>query len=200
MTREQFDALPISERRMLIARDVIENIKAKRIVPKRGQYVNLRDMPTYWKIAASHDVQSNFDKIQQCPACALGSMLISTTKYKDKLNFANIGHRVIVSTEDMRYTYGDLAEIFSPEQLERIEVAFEGTWAGDNIGRDIFNAEQPEGVSLSKYSHYFDHLWNDLDTSLPYDEYHRERQKVSEKILIAIMQNIIEHGGEFVIE
>lgn len=162
-----FKAATKAEKRVMIAKDVIAQLKAKKYIANTRSYIK------YTGIDYSCDVQSNFDKINRCRVCALGGILLSTTKYKNKLKANNVNY--ITSTDT---SWNLLKGIFDPKQILLIETAFEENYiAGSKVGRNKFFASLTE-KEQNKAIEFAPHLTN-------------------EKKLIAICRNIIENKGTF---
>ena len=163
----KFNSLTKAEQRVLIAKDVIAQIKAKRYKPNSGRY-----MIIYNGFDNNESVQKHVDEID-CVCCALGACLISTTKFKNKLTFGNIS--AVRANGDV---WGLLKNIFTPKQLAMIEYAFEVNYQGDRV------AER-----------YFSHCISDnlIRKSIKFGvNYFTERAR-----MVGIMQNIINNNGTF---
>lgn len=110
-----FNKLPKAEQRIAIAKDVLKQIEVGKYVPYTGMYVNLGQLRHSTK-----SVQESFDDIDGCEVCALGSCLLSLTKFKNELTFENVGDSY--DNPKTRRLFGSL---FSPTQTALIEAAFE---------------------------------------------------------------------------
>lgn len=197
-----FKAASPAQKRVLIAKDVIAQIKAKKIKPTSGNFVMLSkvagfnmtpksvyDMPTHDDVAnhlgPDEDARELYlqGKIQQCSCCALGSMFVSCTLYNDN-----------TTTADLRYAGDDIADwitrggssgmanglekFFSLAQLQLIEQTFEedgGMIQSDDV--DSNNRRYPKFSAASKAF--------------------CKKYTTAERRLIAIMKNIVANDGTF---
>ena len=181
----KFKAAVAAERRVLIAKDVIAQVKAGRFKVASGNWVapltrSGSDLSVD-RFEGDESVQKLFleGDIPKCECCALGAMFMSCTLYNNKTT--------AIELEDVRFSFSDyveegsftngLSKFFSKDQLKLIESAFEG-----NVGHFELDVGILEGVELDgdKTSKWMDRLPND------------------KKRLVAIMENIIKNKGKFV--
>lgn len=179
LRNKKFKAATPSQKRVLIAKDVIAQIKAKRFKARSGTWVN----PVF-RNGQDLDMFEKFDeeiapvrelfleqKIPACECCALGAMFMSCTLYNNKTTVENLLDETL-NFEDLIRTSGPqfsngLDQFFSKTQLKLIEAAFEGD----------YGAFSWEGSDKTK-------VWYE---TLPNDT----------KRLVAIMNNIIKNKGIF---
>lgn len=184
---------------MLIAKDVLAQIAAKRYTPKTGNWLvpfcgkeyfddkvrlpELDDILAPSPAVIPHDasVQKLFlgKEITTCNCCALGSMLMSCTLYNNKQTAEdlyaesdNLGEDV----RDGRRLSNGLNKYFSKPQLELIELAFEGS--------DGFFAYEGTSADISEKQY---------DAAILFHETYTDPTKR----LVAIMNNVIENKGTF---
>ena len=181
----KFKAAVVAEKRVLIAKDVIAQVKAGRFKVASGHWVasltrSGSDLSVD-RFEGDESVQKLFleGDIPKCECCALGAMFMSCTLYNNKTT--------AIELEDVRFSFSDYVEegsftnglstFFSKDQLKLIESAFEG-----NVGHFELDVGILEGVELDgdKTSKWMDRLPND------------------KKRLVAIMENIIKNKGKFV--
>lgn len=172
-----------AEKRVMIAKDVLTQIKAKRYIAESGTWVdpnwNIRN-----EIDGTESVQKLFaDRtIETCNVCALGSLFMSCTNLNNNTCISDIHYGGECSLLGERIEEGDtlsngLNKIFSKKQLQLIEVYFEkgdgwfgeAGYTGNYIGED------------SRHVEYFNDAYPDDD----------ER-------LVEIMKNIVANDGTFV--
>lgn len=199
-----FKAANNAEKRVLIAKDVIAQIKAKKIKPFQGMFVRFREEscigprgcePTVgsMQIAADADARELLltNKISQCTCCALGSMFVSCTLYNNHTSakdlqrcdwsIANWLDRSVQEEDDD--TDGEpirngLNKFFSLTQLRLIEQTFEA-----NEGYIRSNDEDETGRAYPKFKkeqYEFCQKYRRMDTRL-----------------VAIMRNIVRNKGTF---
>ena len=177
-----FAAASPEQKRMLIAKDVIEQIKAKRFKPTSGTWVRPK-----MKNGAYLGVEEKFDgdesvrelfigkKIPACDCCALGAMFMSCTTYNDGTSVEAFEREIDWEFEE-HVLKGKLSNglnsFFSVEQLRLIETAFEG-------GDGAFMAEDDD-KEAQKAASWYDAMSGD------------------DKRMVAIMENIIANNGTFV--
>jgi len=105
----RFNEMSPERKRVAIARDTIESLRLKKVVAKRGVYLDWTSMENGDKLPKNY----------KCQACALGSMFVGlTTRVKDvSVKDANGGIRADITD--------GLSNYFDNEQLDLIEDAFE---------------------------------------------------------------------------
>jgi hypothetical protein len=127
---ETFKKASKPEKKILIAKDVLANIKSKKYQPERRNYVNyISD-----NYNGDDDVQKNFDKIENCECCALGACLISSTKYQNKLTFDDLKY----ARSHTDNSWKQLEKIFTPREMAIMEYCFEGD-GGSKVAEDTFS-------------------------------------------------------------
>ena len=166
---DKFKSLSKAQKRVLIAKDVIAQVKTKKYKAITGKYLSLvNTFYNHWS------VQEHIDEIE-CVCCALGACLISTTKFKNKLKFHDVDS-LCAKSDSWKLLRG----IFSPKQMNMIEYAFEASHSGSRVGEDSFG-------EYNKYNCNEIVKCVDFGKSFPYE---------SDR-LIAIMKNIIKNKGTF---
>ncbi len=137
----RFEALPLWQKRVQIARDVLAQIQIKRITPTNGTYLGsvrgkgqiLSEVPLS---QAEKEVSEIFAGMDSCTACALGSLFVCAVDRADKLKVKDlVGGDIIANlpttTVDIARWAGQskmrsyLEPFFSSKQLQMIENAFE---------------------------------------------------------------------------
>lgn len=190
MTTEQFYAIPMNERAVLVAKDIIAQVEVGMYKPRRERYLNLGygERPELgWDvlrdaIEVGLDVKENFHLIPKgCTACAIGATILSCTHLGNKLKFSDLRLSAMGVNSLNNTSIKELLEsVFSPEQLLMIETAFEG-WNDDS---DRY-AKNLLGVRLEP------------SVSRACDDFHNMYNTSYQRIL-AIYQNIIDNNGVFV--
>jgi len=120
-----------AKKRILIAKDVLKLLDAKKISPKRGVYINLSDV----KVT---DEEIPLEKIlkskKSCQACALGSLLYAYVNRFNEVRAGDIAEPDLhIASRDylsLNPHQGDctvvLSKYFYYHQLHLIEGCFEG--------------------------------------------------------------------------
>lgn len=176
LTTEQFLALSKPDQRVVLAKDVIKILQAKKIIARRLTYFVLNDEAHSASVNSEYFDQE-IDKVigkTRCEACAIGSLFVAEVMYTDKAK---------VSDANSYFIKERLYEYFDEKQVELIEIAFE---------RDVDFAEsceEPVEDTILAAANYISSL------ELLGDDYYFID---SEDAMILIMNNIIEHNGEFV--
>ena len=196
-----------AQKRVLIAKDVIAQIKAKKIKPEQGSFVMVEKVKgcissteaadrhgaynyAINKLSVSEgsdaDVRKLYleNKIQQCSCCALGGMFMSCTLYNNNTTLEglcysgdDIGNALYKRNPDSNIPNG-LDKFFSVTQLRLIEQTFEG-----NNGVVASGEADDNGGTFDKFSPKAEAFYN---------KYKKPKDR-----LIAIMQNIIDNDGTF---
>lgn len=133
-----FAAASPAEKRVLIAKDVIAQLKTDRLIAQRGIWTDMTARDS--DIDGADSFQSTFlkNKNVACSCCAVGSLFIGCTLFANKIKNADIEDNFDLG--DMLFEGHNFAngfnKLFSREQLGLIEIAFEGQTAfldGDEV-------------------------------------------------------------------
>lgn len=175
-----------AEKRVMIAKDVLAQIKAKRYIPESGTWVDAN-----WNIRGGIDEIHETDSVQKlfadrtietCSVCALGGLFMSCTNLNNNtcvsdINYGGEGTEIGERIQDGDTLSNGLNKIFSKKQLQLIEVYFEkgDGWFGEDGYTGNYIGED------SRHVEYFNDAYPDDD----------ER-------LVEIMKNIVANDGTFV--
>ncbi len=196
MPKKQWSELTKAEKRVSIAKDVIKQLKAGKIIAKRGTYFFMDDIrvrdefyttsvknpdrdSSEWEIRKNVELQPFLQKAKKCDACALGSMFICEVTERDKFKskYLCINDKQILKRLD----------IFSKLQLRLIEAAFERQVIVDVEKKLVIkkgaSMNSPDTITtlLAKKAIKFGYKY-----------------KSNSKRLIAIMMNLIKNKGQFI--
>lgn len=172
MTQKQFEKLGKAKKRVVIAQDVINNIKSNKFIPLKSTYVDNLNL-------GNGSIKDQFDEIKNCDVCALGSCLLSVVKYKNSLNTETIrGYGAYDFINDNKI-YDLLSSVFDSRQLALIEAAFEN-------GENYYTNENDD----RKYELTIEEL---RATKKFFRRFKSDKTR-----LIGIMSNIIKNNGEFI--
>jgi len=180
---ESFNKLSKEEQKVAIAKDVLQQIKVKTIIPTTGTYCAL-DLD-WTDPLLELDVQSNFNQLKnfECSVCALGAMMVSNVKFNNNFTFEKLNRSnsdVFVNT---------LEKYFERYELALIEFAFE-SWDIEDL---IEDGEIKNGI-LSNESYIFHGLnYEEIEKAC---DFNRNINDESER-MVRIMKNIIKNKGEF---
>lgn len=191
-----FSKLSPSQKRVAIARDVLEQIRLGRYVANAGSYIDelvMKDGKERYEMYGK-DIKHNFSKIKSCEVCAMGACLMSITKFENKLNFEDVGNKI--SDLDKEKTKELFSSLFEPSQLLMIERAFEGDYLGTTVGGNIFDLDEYDfKKQIAKCEDFFQRF--NKEEGIGYDELKEQKRLNQENRMIAIMKNIIRNKGTF---
>lgn len=168
-TNAKFKVMSPAQKRVAIARDVLEQIKLQKFIIERGNFAIVRN-----GIYPDPEV---FDKkylrskeVIACDVCAIGACIISGIRLFNKVTF---GEKYISPEE----SWNLVREFFSPQQAVLIENAFEK-------GGGAYNCDWSEDEKLP-----------DVDTGTA-EEFGEQHDDDTERA-VAIFENIITNKGTF---
>lgn len=196
-----------TQKRVLIAKDVIAQIKAKKIKPESGTFVMVEKVKGWMPASEAEEYYRSYNyafnkisaiegdgadvrqlylenKIQQCSCCALGGMFMSCTLYNNNTTLENLGYvgddigNALYKGSEPGSLSNGLDKFFSVAQLRLIEQTFEG-----NNGVVISGEDDETGEEFNKFS--------------PRAEAFYKKYKKPKDRLVAIMQNIVKNNGTF---
>lgn len=131
--KKKFPEQNTPEFRILLAKDVIKQIKLKKLIPEHYAYFISTDL---WDEKADKSVQEILKKKQTtCKVCALGALWASKVKH---INEATVGE---LDADYPAKIQKDLQVIFGYEQVELIEKYFEGWLEAKYYYRQFTNAK-----------------------------------------------------------
>lgn len=172
-----FKRAPAAKKRVMIAKDVLLQLKLKKLIARSGVYVAPGGLNDWGERLNVEGAPTDFREFMvapvtpaaQCTACALGSVFACAVKFKNEVTTLEAAE---VYSDDLAIK-GYLDRIFCKEQLELVECAFERSDACADGGRHASDAAQ-NAVAFGR------------------------KHGSDEKRMIAIMKNIIKNEGEFV--
>lgn len=213
MTEQLTDA----QKRVQVARDVIEQLNAETLVSQPGQYVEMRVQEVKAEITKDSQIKEVFDSLPTCKVCVLGACFVSMVRrYNDiTINDLNMPEthqwgaldwfgNVIA---DLRVHQKYLSRLFSDEQMLLIEVAYEGLnnagfmdqnqEAGSEITGNIlaahhFHEKRATYSAIHVHEYLCDGEYIDVNVG-----YTISRMEKGHTIIKDIMKNIIRNKGEF---
>lgn len=180
LTNEEFLKLDDAGQRVAIARDVLELLDLKKIKANQGAYIRgIRELKP------SLDVKEELSKHNAyCNACAKGSMLLSHIM---RFNECDVGtlNNYSDGPDSMNDALHERLKVFEPHQLNLIECAFEGRVV---VG---YLTSTEEYLCRTFFESHF--------TTLEWGNSYTWDSAVDSR-LRAIMQNIIDNNGTFVLK
>ncbi len=193
MTSQEFNALSNNEKAVLVAKDVLEQVKAEKYIPNTGTYIHV--FGDGFNFEGS--IKENFDQIQQCKVCALGSMLMSSTHLGNILTTSDIDN--YPDADDLRDSEKItelFSSIFTNKQLLLIETAFEGysDFWGETKAQIKKNYE--ENFIYDEQADRYANETLTFEETLACEMFNRKYPD-DDKRLNAICRNIIRNKGVF---
>jgi hypothetical protein len=169
------------QKRVIIAQDILDQLKAQVYKPETGYYVRDLRVKDGSNPATRYnrrlDLRSNLDQIESCEVCALGACLMSSTRFANTLKISDVARVERISKIPRARTL--LGELFLPQQLLLIEEAYEAfNRPGLRFARSAFDFEMTHGQCEKA-----------INFGLRY--------KDNLKRMTAIMRNIIKNKGTF---
>jgi hypothetical protein len=182
-----FSRLTKAEKRVAIAKDVIDQIKLKTIRIASGEYCTIT---LDGSVKGKDELQKAFQKgkVKECKVCAMGALFIGDILKRDnfKLNSGNFtpGESGRFEEDGFANVYSStiekkLDDYFTAEQLRLIEAAFEEeliSSSNTNL-RDKNGFETPIVEKAVKFG---------------------KKYKTDRGRLIGILENLIKNKGEFI--
>lgn len=165
------------EKRVEIAKDVIESLKTNVYWAKRGLYIGYSIYNMFPVEASLQDVLLN-GNVRACDVCALGACFLSLIKHENDFTVGNLENTNFNSVSIFRER---LEQVFSKEQLGIIESVFETFYIHAVTGGNNF-----ETAKIAENWFWEKHR---------FVKYHDADEK-----LTIIMQNIIDNNGTFILD
>ena len=193
-----------AEKRVLIAKDVLALIKAKKITPASGTWVEFYTKSEYLAVEDKSFREAVFDgEIETCDCCALGSIMTSCTLFKNKITIGDAMDREALSFDAISHDFVadklGLQKLFGKKQLALIEIAFEqgaGFYSVDytltriKLG-DITKKEAVQ--ELREETEISDITLDEVEKAYKFGSKYNDE----DKRLVAIMKNIVKNKGTF---
>ncbi len=199
-----------AQKRVQVARDVIEQLNTKQIISNPGRYFAglQQENPLNIKVDGDTQVKAILEELPPCKVCALGACFVAMMRRynehtvrdliptgSNSTNYASL--REHLGTLSALTSY--LSTLFSADQIKLIEVAYEGARLSGSF--DYYTKEMPLPVFNA---HKFHMSRASYQSEYPASHFtiagikigHRRNDDGSE-ILKDIMKNIIRNKGEF---
>lgn len=168
-----FKAASKAEKRVLIAKDVLAQLKAGKYAADPGNWATVK--------APSSDIEKSTevctiidDPRSECSCCALGALMLSEIRLNDNLKVGKVDEDAIYNGEvqiDHNGAGDRLNRYFSDKQLRLMEIAFEqGGGSCQARTEEEFRAEK---------------------------KYDDDRHEDADARLVKIMKNVVKNGGTF---
>lgn len=178
-----FEGKTNAEKRVLIAKDVLQQIRKGFFVPERKGFVNINTLggtTLYSPLSGSEEEQNVRELLMAgstgCECCALGGLMLSCTLFNNKTMTSDSDLFYIGDGINAGHTFSNgLTEIFDRCQLELIENAYE-------LGRGYFK--------------YFVCKSSDMERNKAI-KFGQKYVEPKDR-LRAIMKNIIKNKGDFI--
>jgi len=178
-----FNKMTPAQKRVAIAKDVLSQIRSKKITPKHLEYYQNKAAERKKLCSAIKSAEPNSElrdvlkKVPSCNVCARGAIFVSAIKLFN--NFAvkklgNVDEDFPIDTDSI-FSIG--GRYFSKKQALLIEVAFEGRI-------DVLDYDERDALSNDQYDAAVD--------------FYKSFKNAKDR-MVGIMKNIIKNKGEFVI-
>jgi len=148
----KFKAMNAEEKRVAIARDVLAQLKAEKLIARAGTFLTGQNGDNIVPPETDKDeeLQTILQNTEVCEGCAIGGMFMCAVKKANKLKVGSLEsfdfsrathasrHGLPEITEDDAFNY--LSKFFSRNQLDMIETAFEfgdGARSSDDASADF---------------------------------------------------------------
>lgn len=181
---EQFASMSPAEKRVAIAKDVLETIRTNAIIPMSGTYIDVMYAKEFQnpKFSALVGVQETLGRAVECSVCAVGSMMISKCRINGDSKVISSSHWS-GSCNSQHLLYEDLGQYFDNQQLALIESAFE---RDSGFCSDHVNDEEPDEKVCKEL----------MELATRAEDFGFAYEDDSDR-LKAIMQNIVDNQGTF---
>jgi hypothetical protein len=199
-----FKKASLAEKRVLIAKDVLEQLRKGKFKPERSVFVDsyLFDEDNLDKNKDKSLQHALLEKNANCECCAQGALFLSCTLYNNKVQLSdfsydddgkyissNIGRAIY---HNFKITNG-LNRIFTRRQLVLIEIAFER-------GAGFFNWDKSSQlkipVTLVEKAIEFCNKYYIRENHRVSDGFQADKNQ--KDAMVAIMKNIIKNNGTFI--
>lgn len=161
-----FDSADAAQKRVKIAQDVIDRLKVKQVIAT-SEFLNNEEGCDFW--LESDESYKDTVNTKVCRACAKGALFLSYVGRVNNLNGTGNGSSINYDSPEME----KLKEIFTQEQLDLMELAFE--------------------------RNEFSWMVTDFDEEVKERAYaFNRRRNNKDNMLKAICENIIENNGTFI--
>lgn len=178
---ERFKKANKQRKRVMIAEDVLAQLRTKRFVAEQGTFVG--DLGAFLEEdELNKDLKTICRSEPQCNVCAIGGMFVSAVEFHNKLKVSDVSLEF-----DYKEYSNYLSKWFEKDQLKLIEIAFED---GNGAVR-VNNSKTHKAASefFGDLQHELDNHNGMIDLYLGADEKMR-----------LIMENIVRNKGTFVPE
>lgn len=132
MTKEKFNSLTRVQKKRAVCRDIIKSIKSRFYIARQSDYIRL-EFKNPNEVYGNENAKQHFSEIQQCTVCAIGSALMSVTKFANRLTFDELEGTSCHA--DSKKQLRLLGTVFTKQEQTMMEYAFERDECGINMAR-----------------------------------------------------------------
>lgn len=183
----KFEKLSKAKKRVVVAQDCLDRIKAGQFQPERNKFIDDRDLS---RLVTGNDIYVNLEnvvsvescslkdrinEIPKCTACAKGSLFLAFIGRANNFDVNDVNFRNNNATNDN--FHAKLLEIFDIKQLALIEFAFE---------KRLYMKVDLEGNAINFTE-------KTVDKAVEFFKFYDG----SENRMIGICENIIKNKGTF---
>jgi len=197
LSRSQFNRLSNKRKRIEIAKDIIAQIKDKRLVVKAGDW---GAVVSRQKNPFEGDLRDFFSRpeFDHCEVCAIGALMVSHVRFCDDFSFCAYSNRTLLADNGNEKIFGKLIKIFG-NAFYLIEIAFElgcGSFMyppyayGDHDDNTLYaSANRYNRLMKNSNTKFLEQAKRAVEFG---KRYITERNR-----MLAIWKNIIDNDGEF---
>jgi hypothetical protein len=190
MTEAQFKALPRSEKAVLVAKDIIKQLKAGKYDPNTGRYINATPFNVYGNNTSVKKILCSKDA-PVCTVCARGALVLSTIRFVNNMDVVELLDLTFSLGYDARRSDSAVRlvqEVFSKKQQGLIESAFErNDRYAIGVGNTFQSAQKAVDFGRVSYDEYWARYKSLKKTFLGAVDYR----------MYKIFKNIIDNNGTF---
>ena len=194
---EWFDSLPVAQKRVEIAKDVIDSLKSEHFSAADG-YFELRSRNTFSRYCDLQSVVTSAGVT--CRGCAIAGVFYSKIFLGNGGTYTNMYEQHIAGLDDVEI-HDNLKSIFTTKQLGLIETAYEcGRHYAEKHGNSYHisaRAYRWGSKRVDKYSMHSLTQRQDFLNKFGYPKSLNQREYINLRTMIDIMQNIINNKGRF---
>lgn len=109
----KFNKMTDAEKRVAVAKDVIQQLVAEHFVATKGTYCNLQLTGEQKEKAFEQtpDMSTLIEQVPECNVCGIGALFASTVRMRNKVEFTSVYRGTIHNYLDDLFTHSDLMQI-----------------------------------------------------------------------------------------
>lgn len=185
MTPAAFSALPMRQKAIMVATDVIAQLKTKNIKTMRGAYIEYFNISSFdFEISTASEVGRHVIQNAKCTVCAKGAIFLSAIQRSNEMNLGDV--RTVSRVGQLSGSWDGVENNPANIQITKKITEVDRIFTRDNF--DMIEAAFERDGCFAIFSH-IDTRNACADFGFRYDN--------SDIRLVAICMNIIKNGGVF---